>query len=230
MDGSTDNVVEWLWEFEGGTPSVSIEQNPTVLYDQPGSYMVSLKVTNAVGDNSLTLLDYISIGNAPQSDFSFNATEGIVEFTNLSSNADTYEWYFGDDNVSTEQNPVHEFTESGMFDVMLIATNEFCSDTMIIEVNIVVSSIENVLERHEYILMPNPHSDYFMIRALNGVNGPVQIELLDMLGKSILKATWNVNPGDAEYLIQTDDLSSGQYIVRLIDHSGMQSFKVIKSK
>lgn len=47
----TDTVSNYSWEFDGGTPSISSEKNPTVLYQESGIYDVSLIVTNPT-DNS----------------------------------------------------------------------------------------------------------------------------------------------------------------------------------
>ena len=51
----TDNswggqIVSWNWEFEGGTPATSTDQNPTVTYNQTGTYSVRLTVTNSDGE------------------------------------------------------------------------------------------------------------------------------------------------------------------------------------
>lgn len=46
-----------------------------------------------------------------------------VSFTNLSTDADTYAWDFGDETTSTDMNPIHVYTESGTYTVKLVATN-----------------------------------------------------------------------------------------------------------
>ena len=46
-----------------------------------------------------------------------------VSFTNTSENAESYKWDFGDGETSTEENPVHEYSEEGSYDVVLTATN-----------------------------------------------------------------------------------------------------------
>jgi len=44
------NLVSWEWTFEGGTPATSTQQNPTgIVYNEVGSYNVTLSVTNADG-------------------------------------------------------------------------------------------------------------------------------------------------------------------------------------
>ncbi|HEX4888366.1 MAG TPA: M43 family zinc metalloprotease, partial [Luteibaculaceae bacterium] len=43
-DYSYNNVSSWSWSFPGGTPSTSTERNPTVTYNTPGTYDVTLTV------------------------------------------------------------------------------------------------------------------------------------------------------------------------------------------
>jgi len=62
-DLSTNSPDEWLWSFEGGTPPTSTEQNPTVMWTTEGNFDVSLKATNAGGENTLTMTDYMTISN-----------------------------------------------------------------------------------------------------------------------------------------------------------------------
>jgi gliding motility-associated-like protein len=41
-------------------------------------------------------------------------------------------WDFGDGGISTEQNPIHAFADTGWYQVMLVVTNEYgCTDTII---------------------------------------------------------------------------------------------------
>lgn len=47
-----------------------------------------------------------------------------IEFENNSEKADTYEWDFGDGNISSEATPVHRYRQSGVYDVQLKAVRE----------------------------------------------------------------------------------------------------------
>ena len=66
----TDNswgaqLTNWNWEFEGGTPTTSTEMNPTVTYNQAGTFGVRLTVTNANGESDTKYLpNYISAAEA----------------------------------------------------------------------------------------------------------------------------------------------------------------------
>jgi len=61
-DMTVGNVVHWEWEFESGTPSNSIEQNPSVIWQAAGDFDVTLTVMDDDGNSSsLTKENYISI-------------------------------------------------------------------------------------------------------------------------------------------------------------------------
>ncbi|CAM1335026.1 PKD domain-containing protein [Tenacibaculum aestuariivivum] len=49
FDTSTGFATQWAWEFPGGTPATSTDQNPVVFYNQAGSYDVTLTATNPDG-------------------------------------------------------------------------------------------------------------------------------------------------------------------------------------
>ena len=72
--------------------------------------------------------------NPPVSNFESNlnfSCDGVVEFTDLSTNV-PYAWYwdFGDGNFSLFQNPVHTYINNGIYDVTLISSNAYGSDTI----------------------------------------------------------------------------------------------------
>lgn len=65
----TDNTLyqpySWLWIFPGGVPSISAEQNPAVVYEQPGTYNVTLIATNIGGTDTFTRSSLIVIHQPP---------------------------------------------------------------------------------------------------------------------------------------------------------------------
>ena len=53
-------AVSWNWVFEGGSPTTSTEANPTIEYEEVGTYDVTLIVTNSFGiTDTLIQSDYI---------------------------------------------------------------------------------------------------------------------------------------------------------------------------
>jgi len=54
----------FAWEFEGGDPATSDLQNPTVCYDTPGVYDVTLTVTDNIGESApLIETGYVTVDN-----------------------------------------------------------------------------------------------------------------------------------------------------------------------
>ncbi|MCB0640690.1 MAG: PKD domain-containing protein, partial [Phaeodactylibacter sp.] len=123
--------------FEGGTPATSNQQNPQVFYETPGTYDVTLTVTNSAGQDMMALVDYITVESLPMADFSNTVNGATVDFTNLSVHADSYQWFFGDSNSSTATSPTHTYASDGTYTVMLLAENNCDTDTLIGEVVIV---------------------------------------------------------------------------------------------
>ena len=77
-DHSYGEIVSWSWTFEGGSPSTSSQKNPTgIIYNEAGSFDVSLTVTDADGNSeTLTRSNYIHAAE------SYNMHNGIVETCN----------------------------------------------------------------------------------------------------------------------------------------------------
>lgn len=131
-DQSTNAPTSWSWTFgDGGT---STAQNPSHTYTSPGTYNVSLVATNAYGSDTETKNGYITV-TAPvvTANFSGTPTSGevplSVQFTDASTNATSWSWTFGDGGTSTAENPSHTYTSPGTYDVSLVATGAYGSDT-----------------------------------------------------------------------------------------------------
>ena len=77
---------------------------------------------------------WLDPSSPPITDFTSNTSStcsGLVNFFDQSANSPTsWQWSFGDGNVSTLQNPSHIYTSSGSYTVELITINPFGSDTI----------------------------------------------------------------------------------------------------
>ncbi|MCH1625215.1 endo-beta-N-acetylglucosaminidase [Ferdinandcohnia quinoae] len=58
---SSEATEEVEWQFEGGSPSVSNENNPVVTYDKEGVYSVTLIAKNSEGEHVVTKEGFITI-------------------------------------------------------------------------------------------------------------------------------------------------------------------------
>jgi len=127
-------IVSWKWDFGDG--NMSTEQNATHTYStaEPYSYYnVSLNVTTSEGDSDVEMkTEYIKVWKseaAPNADFHCEPGVGDpsvpVFFTDKSiGEINTWAWDFADNNVvdNTTQNPSHQYSENGTYNVSLEVT------------------------------------------------------------------------------------------------------------
>ena len=139
-DMSYYNVVEWEWTFEGGTPSSSTEQNPTVTYENGGVFDVTLTVTNVDGDDeTLTETDLINVFETPLQPETPTGDENICTENTYTYTvpaldfAQTYEWELSPTEAGeltwSENEAYFEVAEdwTGEFTLRVMAGN-FCGD------------------------------------------------------------------------------------------------------
>ena len=78
----------WQWDVPGGTPSVSNDQNPSIQYNTPGIYDVTLTVSNAAGSNSVSRTAVIVVSPSTGS----NALPFLEDFENTGPIPSSYDW------------------------------------------------------------------------------------------------------------------------------------------
>ena len=128
-DLSTGSPTSWNWTFTGGSPSSANTQGPhTVTYTSPGTYNVTLTVTNACGNDTKTENNYITVLPLPEANFSGLPRSGCapltVNFTDQSTGGPaSWNWTFGDGGTSTDQNPSHQYENAGSYNVTLTVSN-----------------------------------------------------------------------------------------------------------
>lgn len=126
-------ITNWQWDFGDG--STGTGANPQHTYLTAGLYDVTMIVTNSKGcTDTLVTQEYIAVGTKPTANFVADTLQACalsdVNFINLSTGADSYIWYFGDGDTAMSVNPSHGFAALGMMDVVLVAFNQGCSDTL----------------------------------------------------------------------------------------------------
>jgi len=95
-DLSTNSPTSWTWTFQGGTPSSSTSQNPTITYTAAGTYSVALTATNGSGSDGETKLAYITVNAVPTVTVSGTMTITAGGSTTLTATgATTYSWVPG---------------------------------------------------------------------------------------------------------------------------------------
>jgi len=131
-------IVKWLWDYgDGGQPINS--RNHNYDYISPGRFQTSLVVVDTAGCRDSKVGNIVTVLSGPVSRFKAKGVTDtclaplLVEFENLTKNQSTnttYKWYFGDGNTSTLKEPTHTYVNRGTYDVSLVSSNGFCSDSI----------------------------------------------------------------------------------------------------
>lgn len=136
-DQSSTGIVKWEWDFGDG--DVSTDRNPYHVYRRSGTFVASLKATNAAGCSDFSKPTTISINNGVKADYTNTISQSckppaLVTFTNTSQEFGnmSYFWDFGDGSTDTRKDPpTHTYTQVKAYTVTLIAkSDQGCVDTL----------------------------------------------------------------------------------------------------
>ncbi|MEM6632972.1 MAG: M43 family zinc metalloprotease [Bacteroidota bacterium] len=78
VDRSQNAPNSWRWDFPGGSPSSSTLQNPSVFYSEPGTYPVSLTVSNSQGSDQMRKDGLITVNTAGRDTFFIQNFETVI--------------------------------------------------------------------------------------------------------------------------------------------------------
>jgi gliding motility-associated-like protein len=128
------NDATFLWDFPGGTSSDLTVRTPQVTYADTGVYLATVTVEEFGCSDTYT--DTIQVMPLPEAKFSTLDTAGCQPYAVLFTDSSTaatplrYAWEFGDGGTSTEAQPLHYYSEAGIFDVRLtVHTDNGCIAT-----------------------------------------------------------------------------------------------------
>ncbi len=126
----THNIRQWIWDF-GDKVTETLTGPPFKhSYATPGIYTVKLKVTDSRGcTDSMVRISVLTISK-PIAGFKTKDTVSCprkpVTFINISTGPNlTYLWNFGDSSTSTQANPVHQYSTTGVFTVSLSVIDKY---------------------------------------------------------------------------------------------------------
>ena len=133
-----DTITQYNWSFGDG--AFSTDTNPSHLYGISNNYEVILVIQSNSGCSD-TINKFVDVYPVPTAGFDYYSDEYIVgntiEFTDLSSDAENWQWAFGDGITSSVQNPQHIYNTEGNYTVIQAVSNSYnCVDTAITDINI----------------------------------------------------------------------------------------------
>jgi PKD repeat protein len=140
LKNETTGAESFLWTFVGGNPAQSIERNPVVVFNQIGTYKITLEARNLDGqkkliEKTITITD----GLTANINFKIKGTTYVpveVQFESEIKGTNTQEWVFegGIPAKSNEKNPLVQYNTGGPHKVSFKITNGFSTivkDTLI---------------------------------------------------------------------------------------------------
>ncbi|MBV9962127.1 MAG: PKD domain-containing protein, partial [Parafilimonas sp.] len=134
IDNSTPKPINETWDFGDGNTDTGVQV--THIYNNAGTYQVTLSAD--FGGCKDTIRKTIKTGQKPQAAFTITGKRATciypqtIQFTDESTEATSYKWFFGDGDTSNQKNPAHTYNAAGDYTVELIVYNSNgCSDTLI---------------------------------------------------------------------------------------------------
>jgi hypothetical protein len=213
VSGGSGNY-SYTWEsipqgFSGNTQQVIVSPYQTTTYYLTVSDGTVQAISNII----------INVLPLPEADFNYSVNQLTVQFTNLSQNASSYNWNFGDGNFSTEVNPLHTYSLSGTYNVELISTNNCGSDTIIKNVTIEDNGMSQIDSNSGIIIYPNPFNSGITIYS---EQCPYELSIYSVDGKFIISKEIN----NKIQFISLDFLDKGVYYI-LVNKTSEKYYKLL---
>ena len=233
----SSNELSYQWDFHDSEfLNYSILRNPKHTFVNEGIYDVSLRITTEDGCvRDFTNEEMIKVFAKPEARFSaspeiVSIIQPEISFENLSIDADTWFWIFGDGDSLMIENIKHSFPEIGKYLVTLIAQKTYdntvtCIDTAYTEVEI---------EDQSTIYFPNVINPYSRIqenRVFHPLGHGIQVEDYHLLiynrwGELVFETDdsflpWDGKVKNGEY----GGIGSYVWILNYIDYSGIKQTK-----
>jgi len=209
-DQSLNNPVSWQWIFEGGTPSISSDQNPTnICYNDSGTFDVTLITTNANGiSDTLILNNYITVYSDP-----FAPSISQSGNTLTSSSATSYQWYFNGNLIPGATDQSYTITQSGLYTVE-VSNENGCKSQSDIDANLV--GIESIDSEGVISIYPNPSDGKLVIewQQIPGVAN-LGIEVLNAIGQSVFYSEEKITSSSFSKEINLSSLAGGIYFLNI---------------
>ncbi|MCB0430596.1 MAG: S8 family serine peptidase [Flavobacteriales bacterium] len=145
---------------------------------------VSVSATNACGTSSNSDLAVTPTVSVPTAGISHDVVGDSVSFTSTSTNADTWQWDFGDGGISYLENPGHTYTVNGTYYVQLIVNNGCGADTTMDTVTITSVGVRELAEG-TVELYPNPATGQVQVKLGRTPQQPADMRITDVAGKLV---------------------------------------------
>ncbi len=217
---NSSNWASCSWDFGDGNTSEEI--NPSHTYEQDGDYTVVLSVVGINGETEEISQDVNYTNCALVSAFDFEVICPQVSFSNMSENAESYFWDFGDGNGSAEENPSHTYAVNGTYTVTLSASIDGLSENYSTEVTLDCPVSNEDLNGIGWQAFPNPTDGIFNIKTDQRLEAGSILSVYNMLGAEVLQS----RVGDMQDIqIDLSQFASGLYLFEVTNSTSVNLLK-----
>jgi PKD repeat protein len=199
-----DTATSLLWDFGDGYGSFN--QNPVHLYQDYGRYLVCLRVEDTC--HYAIFCDTIVICESTEAKFELVQNSLLVNFVDSSISTLSWYWEFGDGDFSTLQNPVHNYAETGEYNVCLYTANGCSLDTICKTILVEYSDLKEIINNYVLNIFPNPTVNYIHIQSSENIL--VNLKLINQIGVQVFGKIVNLSPNH-EFIIDLCDSPMGMY-------------------
>ena len=228
-DESTGSPTGWYWEFPGGTPDTSREENPVIVYNTAGKYDVTLIVSR--GSNSDTTLkeEYIDVFPLPAVTFDPMDDQCInyppVELTQGTPAGGTYTGP-GVDNGFFHP----DVAGIGTHTLVYTYADEYGCENFA-EQTVIVDACTGVPENAgmQIVTLPNPTNGSLKL-SLSGQEQVVDIRVMNSVGKVVYQNDKVQVNGNFSAMIDLSGQSSGLYYIQVKGSNNTYFSKVVLQK
>jgi PKD repeat protein len=204
----TSSMMADTYSWTGGST------NDTLVVTTGGTY--TLDITDACGSGSESVT--VEELSAPVAGFTSTTSFATGIFTNTSttSGTTTYNWDFGDGNSSTEENPIHAYSNTITYLVTLTVTNECGSDTFSDSVTLSTVGLDDLFLNGDVAVYPNPSKGEFTIDMTVLGSSDITVQVENMLGAIVYESNPGTVQGTHSENISLGEAPAGMYFVRVL--------------
>ncbi|WP_372751850.1 T9SS type A sorting domain-containing protein [Labilibaculum sp.] len=217
-----DNSTEAYVDVEGEISEILITDK--VVENARYRAMVSKDGYASQYSNSVS----VSPVDPPIADFIFEINYNQVDFTNLSTNASSIAWDFGDGVISSEYDPSHSYAlddASGTgYLVVLTASNDACPDSEKSQQILITTGIEDVISETDLLVYPNPSRGQFYVEISNSDQDAI-LRIFNQAGKLVASRKLQDSFQTNRMSFDLSNLSKGMYLLSI-----QYSDKILRTK
>ena len=217
--------LSWNFGFLNNPASATGEGPHDVIFNLAGNQTVTLTVSNDFGSNTISE-NYVS-NPQPVADFDFVINGNTIDFTSNALHTTSLNWDFGSNGAtSTQTNPSFTYDQSGTYEVLLIASNQFCEPDTSVQ-SITVTSVKEVDSSYFASIAPNPNNGEFLLSIDGTGSEKLNLSIIDLTGKELYEEILTPIDGALSKSIDVRSFAPGVYMLKLQSQLGSKILKVV---